>query len=89
MQVIYIFCILCSSSVVVIFVNILGLWNESSGFVFSYREVCFDIRILWITSMLPERIMLSDQGFMVLKLPSYRGVGEEEAAWRLERDGGE
>ena len=28
-------------------------------------EICFDMQVLWITSMYPEQIMLSNQGFPV------------------------
>ena len=28
-------------------------------------EVCFGVRVLWITSLFPEQIMLANQGFTV------------------------
>ena len=31
-------------------------------------EICFDIQVLWLTSMLPERITLAKQGFTVLPM---------------------
>ena len=30
-------------------------------------EIHFDIQVLWITSMFPEQIMLTNQGFTVLE----------------------
>ena len=33
-------------------------------------EIRFDIRVLWITSMFPERIMLTNQGFTVYQKES-------------------
>jgi hypothetical protein len=34
--------------------------------IISYGEIRFDIRVLWITSRFPERIMLANQGTTVL-----------------------
>jgi hypothetical protein len=34
--------------------------------IISYREIRFDIRVLWITSTFPERIMLANQGTAVI-----------------------
>ena len=31
-------------------------------------EICFDIQVLWMTSMFPERLMLANQGFSVYLL---------------------
>jgi hypothetical protein len=36
----------------------------------SYGEIRFDIRVLWITSKFPERIMLAIQGLTVSWSPS-------------------
>lgn len=35
-------------------------------YIISYGKINFDIQELWITSMLPEQIMLTSQGFTVL-----------------------
>jgi hypothetical protein len=34
--------------------------------IISYREIRFDIRVLWITSTFPERNMLANQGTTLL-----------------------
>jgi hypothetical protein len=34
--------------------------------IISYGEIRFDIRVLWITSTFPERIMLSIQGLTII-----------------------
>jgi hypothetical protein len=37
--------------------------------IISYGEIRFDIRVLWITSTFPERIMLANQGTTVHRIP--------------------
>lgn len=33
--------------------------------IISYREICFNTLMLWSTSMIMEKIMLADQGFII------------------------
>ena len=55
--------------------NILGLWNKSSEFPFFLMgKFVFDIQMLWITSMFPEQIILTSQGFTT---HDFRGSWKE------------
>lgn len=47
------------------YINEFGLWNKSSQFLVFYKKICFDIQVLWITSMFLEQLLCTQTKVLV------------------------